>query len=165
MFKITLQIVFLIYILIVIYNIIHLQKYNINGFTIQTNEENILRENLTKLNPIIFHKDITFQIEEIDSFNDIINYKNNLPNYVYKHNGIINNFDVNYFFNCSIFDDSYLLFPMLKYITIIHGKNTIPLKKCIHNRNIIGILDGSTTIYLFNPKHKEEIINKKKKSN
>ena len=60
----------------------------------------------------------------------------------------------------SFIHGSHFHFPIKHSITIIKGKNSIPLKKCIHNHNIIGVLEGSSTIYLFNPKHKDEIINK-----
>ena len=161
MFKISLQIFILIYILLVIYNIIYLQKYNINGYIIETNDETTLKENIIKLNPVLLYQNNTFEIDSnIDSLSDIINYKNNIPNYIYKHNGISIHFDQKYFFYYKLLEKSHLHFPISKYITIICGKNSIPLKRCIHNCNIIGILDGSTTIYLFNPKHKEEIINK-----
>ena len=30
-----------------------------------------------------------------------------------------------------------------------------------HNYNVIGILEGETIFYLFNPKHKDEILKKK----
>ena len=34
------------------------------------------------------------------------------------------------------------------------------LHRAFHNYNIIGILEGETTFYLFNPKHKNDIIKK-----
>ena len=52
MFKIILQIVLLIYIIFVIYNIINIQKYNVNGYVIDTDEYDILIDNIIKLNPV-----------------------------------------------------------------------------------------------------------------
>ena len=55
MFQIIVQIVLLIYSIFVIYHIINLQKYNINGFVIDTSNTEEVKENTLKLNPVIFH--------------------------------------------------------------------------------------------------------------
>ena len=161
MFKLIIQIITLIYLIMVIYNIINLQKYNINGFIIKTNELSTLKNNIIKLNPILFYNNINLKINsKLSILSDFINYKNDLPNYMYKNNTILSYFDSDIFFNYQSLNHSNFLFPISKSISIISGKNDIPLERCIHNYNIIGILDGSTTVYLFNPKHKEEIVNK-----
>ena len=45
-------------------------------------------------------------------------------------------------------------------LSILKGKQSVPLTLASHNYNIIGVLEGEATIYLFNPKHKEDIIGK-----
>ena len=51
----------------------------------------------------------------------------------------------------------------LKNYSFTIFKNNIKtrVKRVYHNYNIIGILEGETTIYLFNPKHKEDILYQK----
>ena len=53
-----------------------------------------------------------------------------------------------------------LLFPINYSFSIFKGLTMIPLQNCNHNYNIIGHLEGDSIIYLFNPKHKQDIINK-----
>ena len=50
-----LQIIILIYIVLIIYNTIELQKYNINGLLLKVNDTTELISNLKKLNPIIYY--------------------------------------------------------------------------------------------------------------
>lgn len=163
MFKIILQILILIYLIFVVYNLINLQKFNINGFIIKTDDINIIRENLIKLNPIHTRKEINFDIHNssLDYLHDIINYKNQQPSYVFKNDELFERITTNdLIFDTSLFNESHLNFPIKNSVSIISEKNSIPLKKCIHNYNIIGVLDGEAILYLFNPKHKEEIIDK-----
>ena len=42
----------------------------------------------------------------------------------------------------------------------IYKKTNQELKRCINNYTIISLLDGETILYLFNPKHKNDIMNK-----
>ena len=60
----------------------------------------------------------------------------------------------------TLIDQNKLLTPLDYSISIYKENIIIPLNRCIHNYNIIGMIDGKTTIYLFNPKHKDEILNK-----
>ena len=57
MFKITLQLMILIYIILIVYHIINLQKFNINGFIIDIQKDNIeeIKENTQRLNPVLLH--------------------------------------------------------------------------------------------------------------
>jgi hypothetical protein len=163
MFKIIIQLLILIYIVFVVYSVINLQKFNINGVIIETNDIHTLKNNVEYLNPV-YTKDpnLFFNIDDNFGFSqDINNYKNNYANYVYKNEQLFEKLlKKENIFNCNIFNDSHYYFPINYTVSIISGENSIPLKKCIHNKNIIGILDGEVTIYLFNPKHKSEIVNK-----
>lgn len=146
-----------------VYSLINLQKFNINGVIIETTGLQNIKNNVEYLNPVFSHSDnVFFDINgNFGISQDINNYKHNYSNYVYKNNllfeKILKKEDV---FNCNIFNDAHYYFPINYSLTIISGQNSIPLKKCIHNKNIIGILDGEVTIYLFNPKHKSEILDK-----
>lgn len=163
MFQIIIQIVLLIYSIFVIYHIINLQKYNINGFVIDTNSTEEVKENTLKLNPVIFHTQSIFNINnpQLNYMQDITNYKNGNASFVFKNNELFERIvDSSLIFDTNIFYESHFHFPNKKTLSIIQGENSIPLKKCIHNYNIIGVLEGESSIYLFNPKHKDEIINK-----
>ena len=163
MFKLIIQILLLIYILLVIQHLLYIQKYNMNGFIIETNDKKKIIDNYVKLNPIFTSKENNFDINNnnYDYLQDILNYKLNKPSYVFKNNELIKRLTKeNTFFDISIFDDYNHFFNISKSISIISGKNNIPLIKCVHNINIIGILDGESTFYLFNPKHKDEIKEK-----
>lgn len=163
MFKLIIQLLILIYIVLVVYSIIKLQKFNINGVIIETNDIQEIKNNVEYLNPV-YTKDtnIVFNINENFGFlQDINNYKNDYANYVYKNNLLFEKLlKKENVFNCNIFNDSHYYFPINYSVSIISGPNSIPLKKCTHNKNMIGILDGEVTLYLFNPKHKSEIIDK-----
>ena len=163
MFKIILQCMVLIYIILIVYYIIDLQKFNINGLIIDTSDTEEVKENAFKLNPVLFYNQSLFNINEpkLNYLQDINNYKNNHPSFVFKNNELFERINIpSLTLDTSFIHGSHFHFPIQHSITIIKGKNSIPLKKCIHNHNIIGVLEGSSTIYLFNPKHKDEIINK-----
>tara|TARA_Y100001958_G_scaffold129297_1_gene97833 strand:- start:9818 stop:10483 length:666 start_codon:yes stop_codon:yes gene_type:complete len=163
MFKIIIQLTILIYIIFVVYNLINLQKFNINGVIIETIDINDIKINSDLLNPVLTNdNNIDFDINNINGYSqDINNYKNDYANYVSKNKDLFEKLlKKEEVFNCNIFNDSHYYFPIQYSLSIISGSNSIPLKKCIHNKNIIGILDGDVTIYLFNPKHKDEIVNK-----
>ena len=52
MFKIIIQLLILIYIVFVVYSIINLQKFNINGVIIETNDIQKIKNNVEYLNPV-----------------------------------------------------------------------------------------------------------------
>ena len=163
MFRIIFQLMILIYIILVVYNILNLQKYNINGFIFDTDNIEVVKENIQKLNPVDFYKENNFNIfnPQYNYIQDITNYKSHNPTFVFKNDELFKNItDFNHILDTNVFNESHFHFPIRRSLSIISGKNSIPLKKCIHNHNIIGVLDGEATIYLFNPKHKDEIIEK-----
>lgn len=163
MFKLIGQLLILIYMILVVHAMVTLQKFNINGFIIETNDTYQIKDNHEKLNPTYLQKISDFDINHInyEYLQDIINYKSKKPNYVFKNQNLYERIvREGMGFNTNIFDDSHYHFPVQKSLSIISGKNSIPLKRCIHNHNIIGVLEGDAIFYLFNPKHKDEIINK-----
>ena len=76
MFRIIFQLMILIYIILVVYNILNLQKYNINGFIFDTDNIEVVKENIQKLNPVDFYKENNFNI-----FNPQYNYIQDITNY------------------------------------------------------------------------------------
>jgi len=142
-----------------------------NGFIINTDDYSTLLNNIKKLNPILFtivndlniiklsietQPDLLIQddkkLKDYHSFNDI---------YILQNNDIFDSLDIKRFI---LFDINQLPqsdFNISQYsLSILKGKQTIPLTIGSHNYNIIGVLEGEATIHIFNPKHKEEIINK-----
>ena len=87
MFQIIVQIVLLIYSIFVIYHIINLQKYNINGSVIDTSNTEEVKENTLKLNPVIFHTQSLFNLNnpQLNYMQDITNYKNDNSSFVFKN--------------------------------------------------------------------------------
>lgn len=163
MFKIIIQLIILIYVILSVYHMINLQKFNMNGFIMDTYHLEEVKQHNTKLNPSIFHGPSTFDINEpnINYIQDIYNYKNNLPSFVFKDKELFERISgPSFILDPNFLNESHFHTPIQTFTTIICGKNNISLKKCIHNHNIIGVLDGEATIYLFNPKHKEELLNK-----
>jgi|TARA_B110000967_G_scaffold200787_1_gene237122 hypothetical protein len=164
MFKLVVQLLILIYLILMVYSMVSLQKFNINGFIIETNDIYQIKQNHEKLNPTHTHLESGFDINSVTEFDylqDIINYKVGKPTYVFKNHELFEKvLSEDIVFHTSSFNDSQYHFPGYKALSVISGRNSIPLKKCIHNHNIIGILDGEAIFYLFNPKHKDEILNK-----
>ena len=172
MFKIIFQIIILIYIIFVIYNLINIQKNNINGYVIDTNNYNILTENILKLNPIKFTEPSTIvTIDQLIDYNPncIIIEDKKLKDYhmiedlnINRNNDLFDQLDIQRFINFD-FDtlpSSELNISKQNYVSLFKGEQKIPLTIALNNYNIIGILKGEVTIYLFNPKHKEDILDK-----
>jgi len=181
MFIFILQLIILIYIIIFIYNIIELKKYNMNSnlFYIKNNRKNDIYYRIYNLNPFIINQKNNF------SFNDLLkenkNYLINDNQRIYHINNILkkskNNKEIKIYKNQKMFYDFNLidkisfkindlpnynfLFPINYSLSIFNGKNIITsLKLSNHNYNIIGNINGDNIIYLFNPKHKNDIQNK-----
>ena len=65
MFKIIIQLLILIYIVFVVYSIINLQKFNINGVIIETNDIQQIKNNVEYLNPVYTKDTIMYLINYI----------------------------------------------------------------------------------------------------
>ena len=171
MFKIIFQILILIYIIFVIYNIINIQKYNINGYIIDTDDYNIVSKNLIKLNPVLFSIENDFTIEDFIISNPDYLLQGDQPLkyysflndiYLFRNKDIFESLDIEkkILFDTNKLPNSEFNLPNESTLTILKGKQSIPLTLASNNFNIIGVLHGEAIIYLFNPKHKEEIIDK-----
>lgn len=168
MFLIIFQIIVIIYIILCIYNLLELQKYNFNGILNKATNENEINDFMKNLNPILFQKEINIELD--DSINigfdeehiPINNYKLSKDNQIYIYK------------NKRLFDDMKISDKIID-INFLNGSDKIPFQnnsvsvyknvnskiyRCFHNYNLIGIIDGESTFYLFNPKHKKDILNK-----
>lgn len=153
------------------------QKYNYNGYIIKTENYSELSKNILKLNPVIYHQDIVK-----DDINNIINkdenymieskifnieyYKEKEYIHIYKNKEIIKNKYIEDIinFNFKKLPNNELNIIKNYYLTILKGDHSYSIKTSYHNINMICILDGESTFYLFNPKHNNEIKNKENKS-
>ena len=145
MFKIIIQVIILIYLIAIFYHSSQLQKFNMNGFIIETYNQQVMYDNMNILNPVLLKSDVNYHSNETLSptFKD---------KQVFQKVTIKNDFDLNQL------PKPEFHFPIYKSISVID--KSIPLKQCIHNYNIVCILEGECIFYLFNPKHKNEIQNK-----
>jgi hypothetical protein len=174
MFQFIIQMGVIIYIIFVIYNILNLQKYNYNGFILFYNGDiKAIPDELKNLNPLHITIHNTFCLEDIikqnnnyiindnDTFIPLNNIKNLDHLFIYKNRDLINNLSIekNIHINKDFFQNPEILFIPNKTMTIYRNVKT-KVHRAYHNYNIIGILDGETTFYLFNPKHKDEILDK-----
>ena len=152
-----------------VYHLLDLQKYNYHGILIRTSNKDEINIQRKNLNPILFQNEesLIMQDEHINiGFNDeyipLSQYLSDRDNqiYIYKNKELFlalglksNHFDL------SFLNDYDQLCVIENSISVFKNLNST-LYKCSHNYNIIGILDGESTFYLFNPKHKKDIFNK-----
>ena len=176
MFLFIIQVIVLIYIIFSIYFIFDMKKYNINGCIefVDSFNVNEINHQLDKLNPILFKYKSKVNIDFLkNNYSNIFvddNYvllKDLLKSdiiYHFKKDNLIKNTNLKEIIDLDItFLEKYPIPINLVNtynLSIIKGKNITPLQQCKSNNNILSILDNECTIYLFNPKHKEDIINK-----
>ena len=177
-----LQLIIIIFLIFTIYNIIEIQKFNKNGFikeliNLKGNNSEKIKDAITLLNPILLiikNESILYDDLISNNLNYIMNsYSLKKVNeleqiQILKDKNICEDLNLKekINFNLDIFEDFYipLLFNKKHYLSIFKGYNIIPLQFCKHNVNIIYILEGKITLYLFNPKHKNAIMNEKLES-
>jgi hypothetical protein len=165
--------ILVIYIILVIYKTIELYKYNENGYIMKVKGDEDYYNALKSLNPFVYtyDHDINYDtlIQEKPSYfinhgHDIYSIKGYADDEffnVYKNKKIIESFSLKErFVSLKVLKDYRYLFPKIYSLSLLKGDISIPLQTCNHNYNIIGNLEGESILYLFNPKHKEEIIGK-----
>ena len=161
MFKIIFQILLLIYIVFLIFNILDLKKYNVNGFIKQSNDLEDILINIKNLNPIMYFHENDYEEDEI-----ILDNGHYIENIVFKERENINiekNKTLLKIFNKNelpnLFLDSNI--PKINNESISVYKNHVTeLEECFNNYTIIYVIQGKLTLFLFNPKHKNDIIDK-----
>ena len=176
MLLLIIQIIILIYIIFSIYFIFDIKRYNLNGCIdfVDTFDINEIKVKLDKLNPTLFKYKNKVDINYLkDNYSNVFvndNYillKDLLKNdiiYHFKKDSILKNTNLKEILDLDLtFLEKYPIPINLinnYYLSIIRGKNISSLQKCKSNYNILSILDNKCTIYLFNPKHKDDIVNK-----
>jgi len=165
MFKILFQIILIIYMVFLFFNILDLKKYNTNGFIkkcITTEEVNVTLRNL---NPVLFHHGSNYNIDDV-----ILDYGDYIENMVFEERDSIDIKEDKPLLKIidksqlpSFFTESRI--PTINNESISIYKNyQSNLESCNSNHTVIYIVDGVTTLYIFNPKHKDEIKDKPLKS-
>lgn len=169
MFLFLLKLILLLYVIFLVYSIINNQKYNVNGSVLQINNIDDFKNKLISLNPI------KIRFENRFNSNYLSNNFSHLGEIIDLHNIYYNkditfiledNDDIMFYNNKNKYIETIIdLNPLniKNYSISIYKKINQPLKRCVHNYNLIGILDGETTIYIINPKHKDDILDKKNK--
>ena len=124
-----------------------LKKYNQNGHIIECVNLDDISKNLKDLNPIYFNIKYNYDTRLNDNNEEFFKDKEHLNDIYYEYEQIKENIhDKHLFYNESI--------------TFYKGKKSSDLQQCFHNLNILSILYGRCKLYLINPKHKKDIINK-----
>jgi len=169
------QLLVIIYIVLVIYHIVDSQKYNKNGYVYHTNNTNELANNIGQLNPILYHSDFVndsfetsqtenpdYQVKNGTQMIHLQEYSKKTSVYVFKDKHICRDLKLEKEFDYSVQDipNHRLLFLPNVSVSIFKGTQSVPLQKCIHTHNMIEVVKGESIIYLFNPKHKEDIQHK-----
>jgi hypothetical protein len=176
MFFFIIQILLIIYIIFSVYSIIEIQKYNKNGFITEIKSFSNIKYELSLLNPILTKFSCPINLDHLNQNYSNKLFKDNSKTYsiskindlsecnIFKNTDLIEKSDIKdkINFDLSIFEDFPI--PLLLYkkysLSFFKGNNITEKIFCKHNINLIYIITGNTTIYLFNPKHKKEILNK-----
>ena len=165
MFKILFQIILIIYIVFLFFNILDLKKYNVNGFIKECDNFEEVLLNINNLNPVVIHQVNDYNITEVilDYGDYIENIKFEEREYIdiHKNKNLLKIIDKgkipNFFIMSKI--------PVISNDSISIYKNHIGVLEQFHNNNIIiYIVERKTILNLFNPKHKDEIKDKGLKS-
>ncbi len=159
--------ILIIYLSILIYKIYNLKNYN----------KNAILKNIDNLNIQIKDEPLYYKTESNFNFNTFIN--KNIYYIIQDNNNFINlsNFNVDQLNNIFIYKNyklykdlfqeyipkEYIKNNLINYesISILKGDSEINLRKLSNKENIIYQIYGKSILYLINPKHKDQIINKK----
>tara|TARA_B110000879_G_scaffold190101_1_gene254139 strand:+ start:345 stop:1046 length:702 start_codon:yes stop_codon:yes gene_type:complete len=162
MFKILFQIILIIYVIFLFFNILDLKKYNVNGFIKNCIDRDDILSNIMNLNPVLLHHENGYIINDV-----IIDHGDHIENIVLNDREHINIEGDKSLLNIinkeeiPFFPQEGGKIPLINNDSISIYKNHIgELEQCNSNSTIIYILDGDTKLYLFNPKHKDEIKDK-----
>lgn len=165
MFKLFFQIVLIVYIILLFFNILDLKKYNQNGIVIncETLKETI--EGIKNLNPIIFKHENDYDLKEFILDNGenmeriVLEEKENLS--IENEKSLLNQIDTK---NIYDFYEGKKT-PMINNNSIsIYKNNQTGIEQCHDVGITFYVLHGSSKIFLLNPKHKEDIKDKENKT-
>ena len=169
-------------IILVIKNVYELHQFDHSSELIQLQNPNhvTIKELISKRSPIVIHN-LVGKYNDISSLT-IDGLINNNPGYIINDNGknislssfnenenmyVLNNNEINDHIGLqnSLTDISKSFGDKLSCnvkneLSILKGNHSISLEQNKHNCEYYTQLSGNTTFYLFNPKHKEDILNK-----
>lgn len=142
------------------FNILDLKKYNTNGLLVNCKNENDVFHNIINLNPLVINYKNDYKYDEL-----ILNKGDHLENLdltsrnsinIEKDKSLLHIFDRGKIpglieSKVPLLDDGYIS---------VYKNHTTELKQCFSNHTMLYIIDGNTKIYIFNPKHKEDIKDK-----
>ena len=172
------QLILILFIIFTIYSILEFKKYNKNGIITEYINTNYMiniekiKKSISLLNPVLIN------IKNNIKFDDFINNNNNylIIDKGFKIKKIIETDNISIIRNKDIYNDllkdkiiidlklffnPYIPIINKNSISILKGYNLLPMHLCKNNHNLLYIIDGNVTIYLFNPKHKNDIENKR----
>jgi hypothetical protein len=179
------MILYLIFLLIAIFSgkhIYEIHNYNHNAVLeqVQSANKEEINELLKERKPLLIHNlgnkrdefnDLSFHKLSKDNPGHIIHDKNKYLSlksfveekqiYVYKNINLCDSLQLK-----DLFDDIYYPFQSQihcnknYFMSLLKGLNSVPLKQNKHNLHLIHQIYGQSKLYLFNPKHKNDIMNK-----
>jgi len=164
MFKLLFQIILIVYIVLLFFNILDLKKYNKNGIVrdCETIEEVI--EEIKNLNPIVFKHENDYDFKEFILDNGenmkrvILEEKENIS--IENEKSLLNQIDTEKIPN---FYEGKI--PMINNKSISIYKNTQTRVEQCHDLDVgFYVLHGSSKVFILNPKHKEDIKEKENKN-
>ena len=164
MFKLLFQIILIVYIVLLFFNILDLKKYNKNGIVrdCETIEEVI--EEIKNLNPIVFKHENDYDFKEFILDNGenmkrvILEEKENIS--IENEKSLLNQIDTEKIPN---FYEGKI--PMINNKSISIYKNTQTRVEQCHDLDVaFYVLHGSSKVFILNPKHKEDIKDKENKN-
>ena len=164
MFKIIFQIVIVLYIIFLFFNILDLKKFNVNGMIMNSDSKGEFLMHVKGLNPSIIKYENDYIIESVifdkgDSIENI-DIKNRDDILIEKDRNLLKQIKIDV---PNLFSETKI--PYVSYDSVsIYKKNMSDLKKCNSNNTLLYIVDGRIKLYLFNPKHKEDIKDKELKN-
>jgi len=179
------MIFYLIFLFIAIFigkHIYEIHNYNHNAVLeqLQSANKEEINELLKERKPLLIHNlgnkhgeynDLSFHKLSDDNPGHIIHDRNRYLSlksfvdekqiYLYKNNNLCDSLRLK-----TLFDEIYLPFQSQiqcnknYFMSLLKGSNSIPLTQNKHNLHLIHQIYGQSKLYLFNPKHKHDIMNK-----
>ena len=179
------MILYLLFLFIFIFigkHIYEIHNYNHSAILeqLQSANKEEINELLKERKPLLIHNlgnkheeynDLSFHKLSNDNPGHIIRDKNRYLSlksfadekqiYLYKNDTLYESLRLN-----NLFDEIYFPFKSQihcnknYFMSLLKGRNSIPLLQNKHNRHLVHQIYGQSKLYLFNPKHKSDIMNK-----
>jgi len=153
-----------------------LRRFNYEGSiqVLQSLNEVVVREKMKEMNPLLIHNIVTPEL----TVRDLVTQN---PGYILRENEKMIMLekcmeeevsvyksetlsrDFGYYERLSelgeVFEST-MACHKRGYISLYKGYHTTEPSRCTHNVNLLGVLSGTTILYLINPKHEKDILGK-----